>query len=231
MAVDLKKCVVLENGNVVTPKGRMMFAAIAERFVSDAAKKKRPDDKGEFAVTLVFPPDCDVGPLRVAAEKAVRDKWGANLPGNLKSPVRLCKDVFDAKGNKRFPAEMDNWIQIRANTYTARPGMVDAANRGIAQAPTESNEDFVARLGNEAYAGRWARVEVAASAYDTEGNRGAKFYLNNIQLLDHDEKLGGGRGRAADAFSAVEGTAAFGDTGGSAFGDAGAGKSTDSVFG
>lgn len=231
MAIDLKKCVVLENGGVVTPRGRMMFAAIADRFVSDAAKKKRPDDKGEFAVTLVFPPDCDVGPLRVAAEKAVRGKWGANLPGNLKSPVRLCKDVFDAKGNKRFPAEMDNWIQIRANTYTARPGVVDAANRGIAQAPTESNEDFVTRLGNEAYTGRWARVEVAAAAYDTDGNRGAKFYLNNIQLLDHDEKLGGGRGRAEDAFGAVE-EAAGGGTGESVFGSAGgAGKSSDSVFG
>jgi len=231
MAVDLKKCVVLENGNVVTPKGRMMFAAIAERFLGEEAKKKDPNDKGEFAVTLVFPGDCDVGALRAAAEKVVKEKWGSAIPGNLKNPIRKCADVFDAKGNKRYPAEMDNWVQVRANTYTARPGVVDPANRGIAQSPTESNEDFVARLAAEAYTGRWARIEVAAKAFDNAGNRGAKFYLNNIQLLDHDEKIGGGRGRAEDAFSAVEGTAAFADTGGSAFGDAGAGKSADSVFG
>ena len=40
------------------------------------------------------------------------------------------------------------------------------------------------------YAGCWARASVRAHAYDTKGNKGVSFYLNNLQFVGDDEPLG-----------------------------------------
>ena len=42
------------------------------------------------------------------------------------------------------------------------------------------------------------------AAYNTDGNRGIKLYLNNVQKLAEGERLGGGGSNVNDDFTAVE---------------------------
>ena len=43
--------------------------------------------------------------------------------------------------------------------------------------------------------------------YDTNGNKGVSFGLQNVQILDNDEAWGGTRARAEDEFEPVESAA------------------------
>ncbi len=48
-------------------------------------------------------------------------------------------------------------------------------------------------------------MSIIPSAYNVDGNKGIKFYLNNVQKLAEGEPLGGaGASNAADDFTAVE---------------------------
>lgn len=217
---DFKKCIAKDNGIVVTAKGRAVFCAVAERFVSK--RDKENGQAGEYAVTLIFPPDVDMTDLIEACKAKAKEKWPEKLPGNLKWPVRKCKDVFDQNGDKRYDDELDDWYQIRANTYKARPGVVNVQNVSLSNAAEgEGADEVTARLREEVYSGRWMRISVKPSVYDTDGNRGVKLYLNNVQVLDHDERIGSsGISNPEDDFGAPAATSAKdGGSSDSLFGD------------
>ena len=58
---------------------------------------------------------------------------------------------------------------------------------------------FLTLAANDFVSGDYGRVSVTAWAYDTAGNTGVSFWLNNIQLLEKGESLGG-KSSAADDF-------------------------------
>lgn len=218
---DLMKCLFIEKtGNVVTPRGRMYFCAIAEKFLSkdDKAKGKTMDKDGKYLVTLVVPPEADLSVLKAKIKEKAEEKWGAKLPGNLKSPIRKCSEVMDAEGQPKYPAEMANYYQISANTFKQQPNIVDDKGRKLNELiGTESQDEMKQRLRDECYSGRWGRISVNPGVYDTDGNRGVKLWLQNVQLFEHDDALGGRSAKAEDDFMPV------GDSGGKA--------DADSVFG
>jgi hypothetical protein len=219
---DLNKATVSEkSGNIVLPRGRFWFCAVAEKFTSKEDKAKGKD--GAYVITTCIPPTANLDALVTAVKAKAVEKFGAKLPGNLKSPIRRCKDVFDKNGDPKYPAEMADWYQVTANTFKQQPGVVDAKGNPLSKLlPGESTDDVKARLEEECYSGRWGSISVNPSAYDTDGNRGIKLYLQNVQVLDHGEKLGGRGAKAEDDFVPVE-VAGAGAT-------ASAG-SADSVFG
>ena len=58
---------------------------------------------------------------------------------------------------------------------------------------------------SEVYPGRWARATIQPFYYDTDGNRGISFGLENVQLLRNDEPIGGGsRAKPTDEFAPVD---------------------------
>ena len=58
---------------------------------------------------------------------------------------------------------------------------------------------------SELYSGCYGRVSIMPAAYNVDGNKGIKFYLNNVQKLAEGEPLGGaGASNASDDFTAVE---------------------------
>lgn len=199
----LKKCHYVEKtGSYLTPAGRITFFAVAEKWKD----KAKPDDKGQYALTLISPPDADFSLLRKEAERVAKDRWGDKLPKGLKSPFLKADEKLDLKDEG---IDLTGWTMIRANTYTSRPGVVDARGQ-----PVEEGA-----LAEEFYNGRWARMSVTAKAYDQQGNRGVKFYVNNIQLLHHDEQLplgGVTRAKPEAEFEAVEGVDAGESSDGSA---------------
>ncbi len=220
---DLNKATVSpKSGNIVLPRGRMWFCAVAEKFTSREDKAKGKE--GAFVVTSVYPPTVDLAALVTAIKAKAKEKYGEKLPANLKSPIRRCKEVFDKNGDPKYPAEMAEWYQVTANTYKQQPGVVDAKGNPLSKLlPGESTDDVKARLEAECYSGRWSSKSVSPATYDTDGNRGVKLYLQNVQVLENDEKLGGRNSKAEDDFAPVEVAAAAGAT-------ASAG-SADSVFG
>ncbi len=202
---DLMKCHATKSGSIVTPRGRAFFCAIAEKFKKKDAKA---DDNGAYVVTIVIPPDSDLTLLKNAIKAKAKEKWGDKMPGNLKSPIRLCKEVLNKDGDEKYPPELANHFQITANTYQQQPGVINAKGDPVNKLlPNESVDDLKQRVKDECYSGRWMRISVSPATYDTDGNRGVKLYLQNVQLLDHDDVIGGRSARAEDDFAPVGGVA------------------------
>jgi hypothetical protein len=193
MSVDLNKCRVSKSGNIITPKGRLSFPQL---FV---AKKAPGADKEKFGVSLLIPPTADLSLLVQAVKDCAKEKWGDKQPAKLKSPFLKAED-YDREGYEK------GWILIRPTSIT-KPGVVDATGANVVDE-------------SQVYPGRWASLSLRPFAYDTNGNRGVSLGMQNVQLLDHDEPIGG-RARAEDEFEPVGDVAAA--SGGAA--------SADSVFG
>jgi hypothetical protein len=194
MSVDLTKCRVSKSGNIITPKARLSFPQMF------TAKTPPGSDKAKFGCTLLIPPTADISLLIEAAKKCATEKWGAELPKKLKSPFLKAED-YEYEGYEQ------GWVVLRP-TSLQKPGLVDASGNNV-------DEE------SQVYPGRWCVASLRPFAYDTNGNRGVSFGLQNVQLLDHDEPIGG-RARAEDEFEPVA-TAEAGAAGGKA--------SADSVFG
>lgn len=226
---DLLRCHILyekndptvPTGAVVTPRGRAWFLAVDKKFKSRTDKKA---GDGAYISTICVPPTADLTAIKAICKDAAISKFGSKIPGNLKTPMRLCKEVFNTVGAPKYPADMDNWIQITANTYSQQPGIVDRNQVRISNLRVgETTDDLADRLKEECYSGRWLRMSVSAKGYDVDNSKGVKLYLQNVQLLDHDDKVGGkGGGNAETDFGAVAGA-----DGGALPAEA----SADSVFG
>lgn len=189
MTIDLKKCTYVEKTETwITCRGMITFGAIAKKWKD----KKKPDDNGQFALTLICPPDSDLSGLKADAAEAAKAKFGAKAKG-LKNPFINAADKLEAD---RMPDGFDptGWTMLRANTYQKRPNVV------FADGSTVAEDDLV----DEIYNGRWARMSVRTHAYDNE-SKGVKLYLHNVQLLEDAEKWpqSGGGTNAEDEFSAV----------------------------
>lgn len=175
MAIDFKKCRETKSGNVVTPKARMSFPSLF------TPRTPPGSDKAKYQLSLLIPADCDISLLKQAAQKAAKEKWGDKMPKQLKSPF------LDA-GDHEYEGYVAGMVLIRANSLQ-KPGVINAAGEHVTDE-------------SEVYPGRWCCASLRAFAYDTSGNRGVAFGLQNVQLLDHDEPIGG-RSRAEDDFEPV----------------------------
>lgn len=190
---DFTKCKVTASGNIISPKARISFPQVF------TAKKAPGADKEKFSASFLLPPNHDITLLKQAAEKAAKEKWGDKLPAKLKSPFLKAED-FEYEGYEK------GWVLIRA-TSLQKPGIVNAKAENV-------DEE------SEVYPGRWCIASLRPFAYEFNGNRGVSFGLQNIQLLDHDDPIGG-RARAENEFEAVD-VAENAD---------GSKQSADSVFG
>lgn len=167
--------------NVMTPEFRVSFPSVFRPRAPMAGSTGEP----KYGVTMLFPKGADLTPLKKAAEAAIVEKWGADKakwPKNLRTPFR-------DQGEKEFEGYEEGAVYINA-TSKQKPGLVDAKVQEIID-------------DSEFYAGCYARATVRAFAYDTAGNRGVAFGLQNIQKLRDGDPLGG-RTRASQDFEAVE---------------------------
>lgn len=167
--------------NVITGKFRVSFPNI---FRPQKAMANSPNQEPKYGLTMLFPLGADLTALKNAAKQAAVEKWGADStkwPKNLRLPFR-------DQGEKEFEGYEKGAIFITA-TSRQRPGLVDQKRQDIIE-----EKDF--------YPGCYARASVRAFAYDTNGNRGVSFGLQNVQKLADGEPLGG-RTRPTDDFEPV----------------------------
>lgn len=160
---------------IMTPEFRVSFPNVFR------PREAQDGGKAKYSLSMLFAKGVDLSAFKAAAQAAAAEKWGAKVPGNLKSPF------LDA-GRYEYEGYEEGMVLIRA-TSLQKPGLVDMAVQ-----PIIDEADF--------YPGCYARAKIRAFAYDNNGNRGISFGLGNIQKLRDGEPLGG-RSRPEDDFDAV----------------------------
>ncbi len=158
---------------VITPKFRVSFPEVFEA-------KSFQGGKAKFSVVMLFDVKEDIQPLKDMAKRAIAKKWGDNPPAALKSPFK--------DGNLKEYDGYKGCIFASANSLY-QPGVVDETRQ-----PIINPNDF--------YAGCYAVASVNAFCYDTAGNVGVSFGLQNIMKVNDGEPLAGGESAEA-AFESI----------------------------
>lgn len=153
----------------------------------------RADQKGtfKFSCALVFPEGTSLTGLKAAAIGVLVEKFGKAKAADMvkTKAVKLpFRDDAEAKG---YPAG-SIFINVRANQ---QPGIVSRIPDPKSGRPMPITDP------DEVYAGCRVRASITAFWYDTEGNKGVSFGLNNIQKIGDGERLDGRR-PAEDEFDA-----------------------------
>jgi hypothetical protein len=165
-----------------TPEFRAAYAGLFRA----TAPRENPTGKKKYTIRAIFPPNTDLSAMKRAAKAAAEEKWGNAIPKTMRNPFRTNEELENP-----IPGVGDDWVVM---TFSAnedrRPGIVDA-----------NLEDIIDE--SECYSGAWYRAQVRPYAYDTSGNKGVAFGLENVQKLRDDEQLGGGRMPANKAFERV----------------------------
>lgn len=184
MTAALLTCHTTKVGTLLLPSGRLSYPNLFK----PRAMEGEPEDKAKYGTSVLLPGNVDLALAQKMVEDAATEKWGAEAfkKGKIKRPfLRTEEKVEDKELSGKFP------ILVRCSSKQ-RPQIV-FANGSVC----DSEEDV--------YPGRWARVSVRAYAWEHKANgRGVSFGLSNVQLLDHDERLAGGKAKAEDEFEPVE---------------------------
>lgn len=162
----------------VTPKVRLSFCFINKPRMNDRQEEK-------FSVTILVP-KSETGWLKTfrAAELEAAQK---KFPGKPEAFYKAIKSVLhDGDGlrptGEPFGPECKGCWVFTAST-SDRPGCVDENLQPLME-PIKS--------------GDYGRVSVNMYGFDTAGNRGVAAGLNNVQLLERGESLGGRTDAATD---------------------------------
>ena len=179
-----KQAIELLTGNLRTPKCRLSYVFVFE----PNQKSKTKDGKPKYQCSALIPPGCDLTVLKAAAEACAKEKWGDSLKDKNGNAIKPKSPFLDA--GEKMGGDFAGWTLIRLSSVQ-RPGLINPDGK------TQPEPQDV-------YSGRWAYISCNPGSYDVDGNKGVSFFLNNIQLLDHDEPLSG-RPRPESEFAAVEG--------------------------
>ena len=147
-----------------------------------------PGQQEKYGTALIFEADVDTKPMREAAMRVAVARWpdAPNMfrAGKLRWPFHNDPEAVKDKG---YP---EGSSYINTNAGQNQPGVVDASLNDVTNP-------------NDAYAGRYAFATLTVSTYDRRGNKGVTFYLNNVQILEHGDRLDGRRS-ASDDFAVEE---------------------------
>jgi hypothetical protein len=164
----------------ITPEFRASFPHVFKPY------KNEESGEGKFQITMLFPKSTDLKAMKTACVAAAVEKWGADKakwPKNLRLPFRDGNEKADRDG-------YEGMIFVAATSKT-RPNVVDGKRSPI----TEEDGSF--------YAGCFGRASLRAFAYNTKGNVGISFGLQNIQKLRDGEPFSG-RKRPEEDFDEVD---------------------------
>lgn len=168
---------------IITPKAMLSYPHL---FTPQAAQD---GGKEKYSCALVFDADTDISFLKKAAIETAIEKWGEKAKDMIrKGQLRM---PFRDGGEKDYP-EGSTFINVRSDR---QPGIVSLIPDPKTGRPLPITDP------DDVYAGAIVRASIAPFAYDTNGNRGVSFALNNIQKLADGERIDG-RTRAEDEFDA-----------------------------
>lgn len=177
----------ISSTKVVTPTAVLSYPHLHQPQPAQDGKKPK------YSCALIFPAGSDLSALEKAAFAAAEAKYpgkGADMlkKGQLKNPFRKTseKDEYD----KLFPG--GTFINVRTEQKPAIVYSYAGEDGKPARMPDE-------KVKEEMYPGVKVRASLAAFAYDTSGNKGVSFALNNLQKLAEGDRIDG-RVAAEDEF-------------------------------
>lgn len=157
--------------SLLSPPGIASYA-----FVFRKQPAMNPSQEAKYSITLLIDKDEDLGPLKKACLTVAEAKFGAKAKDLIRRNA-LRMPFRDGDEEKPDDPNYRNRVFISAKTST-RPGVVDTDLNEIID-----ESDF--------YSGCVCRISLVPFAYDTAGNKGVSFALNNVQKLDDGERLSG----------------------------------------
>ncbi len=154
-------------------------------------KAQKAGDKEKFSMTFVFLPGTDLRALEAAALEAAVAKFGESMKlpngASIKTADALAKGLL--RSPFRRDVEMKGYpegsVFINCRTET-KPTIVTAAADPSTGRPRIMSDEEIKK---EIYPGAIVRASVSAFGYETSGNRGVSFGLNNVQKLRDGERL------------------------------------------
>jgi hypothetical protein len=154
--------------------------------------------KPKYSGAFIAPPGYNLSELQAAAIEAAEAKYpgkGAEFlrTGKLKTPFRT---DAEAKG---YPAG-SVYINARSEQKPQCVYSCPDPKTPVGQKPKPAVIPDE-KIREELYAGAQVNVSLAAFTYDTDGNRGVSFALNNVQKTGEGARLDG-RKNAEDEFDA-----------------------------
>lgn len=156
---------------LLTPRVRLSYPNLFR------AKAQMEGKEPVFSCMLIFGADVLNTPeyqaLRAAAQAAAVEKWGQNIPPNLRSPFRPNSE------REGKPGHDAGGVFLNASSKN-RPGVVHNTAAGLQPIIDE----------NEVYGGCWVVASLGVYAYDQKGNRGVSFGLNNVLKVSDGDPLG-----------------------------------------
>lgn len=181
-----------KTGNYITPVGRASFPVLVEPKPIGKSGNGEP----KYQLTILFDKAAqateDFKDLQQAVEKAIADKWGANRPRKVKSPLLTVDDLR----NKVPAGYTEEHVFIRLAS-TVPVGVVTKEPNGELRR-LEGNE-----IKRELYAGCDVKAAINVYAWQhDEGGCGVSFGLANVMKVGENEPFGATNSDAADDFGA-----------------------------
>lgn len=187
MSIDYKACRVLESGNIILPRGRMAYPSL---FRPSLSKGETDESKAKYQITLLLPGDVNLDPVKARVKELIDDNLTPAMQEKHKV-ARPFKKTAEAKTLAEYADEFPILLRMNASQQN-KPQVISAAAQNI--------DDET-----EVYAGRWCFVSCRPFFYDhPTGGKGISLGLQNVQLLEHDDVIAGGRARAEDEFVPVD---------------------------
>lgn len=197
MASENKAYIHPKTGSYVSPKGRLLWAALFN------PRKGKGGKPGKHECNLLLPKDADIEATKEGAVEAGKDKFSKTFkeaagkwPKSIGSPFKRTAD------NDKLVAALEA-ADIKVEDFP----LYIAARSGDKPGVVGPNGKSDGIDAEQVYPGRWAKMTHDIYGYDVDGNKGVSFGLKNVQLLDNDDELviGGGRVSAEAEFEAAEG--------------------------
>ena len=167
---------------VITGKVRFSYVNIFR------SRSFQEGQDAKYSICLLIPKEdrATLDKIRAAMQEAVgqgvSEKWGGKKPANLKLPLR------DGDEERAMEApEYEGMYFLNANSAN-KPGIVDKDLNEILDP-------------DELYSGCWGRASINFYPFSKNGNKGVAVGLNNVQLLEQDERLGAARASAEADFA------------------------------
>lgn len=176
---------------VVTREVRLSYVHLLEPYTPDAAKQ---DPK--YSVVLLIPKK-DKATIRaieaaqqVALENGKDKKFKGRIPRDWTNTFRD-GDEDDAVDHEKNPEYAGHMFMTVSSPVAYPPNIVDRKLDPILDS-------------REVYSGMYARVAINAYPFNTNGNKGVSFGLNNVQKLRDGDPLGGGGAKPEDDFDPLD---------------------------
>lgn len=172
---------LLSDGSIVTPVCRLAFVHIDEPWSGTGGGDDDDDNprkgKGKYTVTALFRKGEDLSILKLAAQRARKQKWGDKIPARYTDSIRKQDEKVD-----QYDGFVKGAFFMNCGSKF-KPQIIG---------PTVSDsfdEDGI-------YSGCYCRLNLNTYAYGGEkrhkGNNGVSFGLQKIQFIRDGDRLTGG---------------------------------------